>query len=543
MAILDDKQVLALFNEKSKPIEAMKEEHKKLLMHVHGVGVAEYLTKVEGLENELKVSIRKRLARSNKDLFADILRPTDKIFNSQGGLKTYSLKDKSEKEALADKLSQIYEGNSLSQWLGMYFIDKLTVDPNGLFFIEHKDNEPYPTYKSIATIRNYKVKGRKVEWVIFEPFKVKTSTLEKELFRMYDDSGDYIFEVNNGSITRKEIGGENPVSFQNPWGYVPAITCSDLVNTLTNYKKSTIYEQVELADEFLRENSVKTLFKYHHGFPMFWQYMTACQHCKGTGFIDGKECPVCKGTKYATKKDVSDVTYLRQPESKDDPTVAPDLAGYVVPPIESWKQMTEELKLMRDMIYFSHWGTIINREDKEKTAYEVAINTQPMQDRLNKYTDSLEQTERMLVDIIGEYYYGQSYEGCSINYGRNYIVKSPNQYLTEYLEEKSKNASYSVLNPKLEMYYNALYANDELSRIYHIKLMYVEPWVHNTITEVLGWNIGDTAAKLYYNDWVSKQKKEDIITKDIATLQKELEEYAEQEYKPKKVKDDTKKVQ
>lgn len=223
------------------------------------------------------------------------------------------------------------------------------------------------------------------------------------------------------------------------------------------------------------------------------------------------------------KKDVSDVKFIQPPETTEQPTITPNVAGYVVPPIESWKQMSEELKMLRDMIYFSHWGTIINREDNDKTAFEVALNTQPMQDRLNKYTNSLEDTEKKLTDIIGEYKYSD-YEGSSINYGRNYIIKSPNQYLVEYLEDKLKGASYSVLNDKLKVYYNALYAHQEFSRISALKLMEVEPWIHNTIKEVKEWQLSleDFGRKLYYNDWLSSIKKEDIIKVEVDRLQEQL---------------------
>jgi hypothetical protein len=510
----------------------MQNEHKKLVMHVHGIGVADYLAKIEGLESEVKKELRKRFARSNKDLFADILRPTDKIFNSQGGSKSYQFKSTTSKENFTKSLSSIVDGYSIAQWLQMFFVDKIVIDPNGIYLIEHKDNKPYPTYKSILTVRDYQPSGRGFDWIVFEPVKIDAT---KSLVRVYDELFDYAYILENEQL-RLDEGN----TFKNPWGYVPAVTCSDRVNPLTGRKQSYVYEQVELADEYLRENSIKTLFKYHHGFPLFWQYMAACPVCKGQGFIDGKVCPSCNGTKYAQKKDISDVTYLKQPENSETPTIAPDIAGYVVPPIETWQQMTEELKMMRDMIYFSHWGTVINREDTDKTAFEVALNTQPMQDRLNHYTNSLESTEKYIVDMLAEYQYKGDYEGCSINYGRNYIIKSPNQYLTEYLEEKGKKASASVLNGKLEMYYNALYANDDYNRVVSLKLMYVEPFVHNDLSEVVGWNIAGEliAKKLYYNDWVSQLDKDSVLTKTIPELQAELTAFVSGKYKPNNKQDE-----
>lgn len=521
--MLTSQQVLEILRDKGSKLDGLKKEHKELLMHVHGVGVVEHLTKIEGLENDTKIALRKKLSRSNKDLFADILRQTDKIFNSQGGSKVYLFKNKKRSIEFTERINNLNNEEGLTQWLKTYFVDKLVVDPNGLFMIEHKDGIPYPVYKSILTIKYYEQKGRWVENIVFEPVEIDN----KKYVRVYDEAFDYTYLYEKDSLTLID-----EQTYPNVWGYVPAITCSDITDTLTDFKKSTIYEQIELANEYLRENSVKTISSYHHKYPVFWMYQSSCPVCAGMGFVNKTDisgeitqhtCYACGGSRLSTKKDVSDVKLITPPQSNDDPQITPDIAGYVVPPIDALKFMNEDLKTLRDMIYFSHWGTIINRDDNEKTAFEVASNIQPMQDRLNQYTNSLEDTEKKLTDMLGDYLY-QDYEGCSINYGRNYIIKSPNQYLTEYLEEKSKGASYTTLNSKLSMYYNALFANDEYSRIINLKLIEVEPWVHNTTKEVKEWQlpINEFNRKVYYNDWVTSKTKDELFAKSVIDLQKDL---------------------
>lgn len=531
---LEPRKILEIVNSKESCLCDLKKEHSELLMHVHGIGVTEYLTKIEGLENEIKINLRKKLARSNKDLFADILRPTDKIFNSDGGSKVYhfSGSDKRNQEILQNKLSDIVDGYSLSEWLETYFIDKYVTDPNGLFMIEHDDGIPYPTYKSIYSIKAYEQKGRYIEWMIFEPetiYDEKGKEDYKEV-RVYDNTGDYLYKVKGDNITLID-------EYPNPWGYVPAITCSDLIDTITGYKKTPVDEQKEIAGEYLRDVSVKTLFKYHHGFPLFWMYMSTCPVCKGFGEInrekEGKmiqsSCPQCNGTGYSVKKDVSDVTAIKPPDNNETPQITPNIAGYITPPIDSWQQMTEELKVLRDMVYFSHWGTIINRDDNEKTAFEVGTNIQPMQDRLNKYSNALEKTESIIVDMIGAYMFKDQYKGCSINYGRNYIIKGANEILNSYLEHKSKGANYTVLNDKLNQYYHSLYAHDPYNLLIHLKLIKIEPYVHNTITEVAGWNLplGQFKRKLYYNDWLNTITKEELINKTVEQLIESLNIYVE----------------
>jgi len=541
--ILTTDQILDKIENPHPTIEVLKKEHGELLMHVHGIGVTDYLKQVEGLESDIKIELRKRLARSNKDLFADILRPTDKIFEAGGGSKIYRFKGESTKkeEEFRANLADVKTGYSLTEWLDMYFIDKYTVDPNGLYLIEHKDNRPYPTYKSIYTIKDYEHAGRKLEYVIFEPevcykeplIESSKQEIDYELYRVYDDEGDKLYKLQNDSLTLVEDD-----SYENPWGYVPAITCSDRINTITNYKRSSIDEQVELAGEYLREGSTKTLYKYHHFFPLFWMYMSTCPACKGVGTvnytnnsgnIENKGCPSCNGSGWALKKDVSDIKAIKPPETTEEPTVTPDIAGYVVPPLDSLVAMRDEQKLLRDMIFFSHWGTMLNREDAEKTAFEVSVNVQPIQDRLSKYSSSLESTEKEITDMMGEYIYNDLYEGSSINYGRNYVIKSPKEILTAYLEDKGKGANYTVLNDKLEQYYHSLYAHDMQSLIIATKLIKVEPYIHNTIDEVVKWNLAqiDFAQKQYYNEWLSTKEDKYLVNTKVEKLQQELKEFSQ----------------
>lgn len=521
MSVLTLDEIKERYNNPDDRITTSKKEHKKLLMHVHGIGVGEYITKLEGLENDIKIKIRKKLSRSNTDLFADILRPADKIFSAKGGSKTYELSD-SQIEDFRNKLSKTKDGLSLAKWIQNIWFDKYVIDPNGIILVENEEAEErfaYPTYRSILSIRDYKFTGVKLDYIIFEPIKDDKGI---EYVRVYDDVEDALYRVNGDDWEKIEDD-----TYTNKWGYVPAITCSDLVNPVTFYKKTPIYEQVELADEYLRENSVKTLFKYHHGFPFFWQYMAACPTCKGTGMYNNKTCPTCNGTKYAMKKDVSDVTYLKPPKDNDQPQIAPDIAGYVTPPIDSWQQMTTELTMLRDMMYYSHWGTIINRDDNEKTAFEVSVNTQPMQDRLNQYADSIEIVESCLTDILGKFYYADAYKGSQINYGRNYIILSPNQLMEEYLTDKQKGLGQTILNDKLSKYYESLYKNDSFKLIIFKKLIQVEPFIHNTLKEVKDLQVSSIEynKKLYYNDWLSSLDADYIFTNEVGKLQKDLEEF------------------
>lgn len=526
-------------NEHFLQLEQLKKEHKELRMQVHGTDVIDYIVKIEGLENETKIKLRKRLSKSNRAFWSDVLGPTNKIFSKQGGSKDYSLEGDNLKRFKAI-LSTINEGSSFNQWLKSYFVDKYVIDPNGFFMIEHDGTQARPVYKSVLTVADYQPKGMGLEWVIFEPKKCEA---DKEIYdvRVYDDSGDYTYRVNYDSwvielIKSEEKNGETiQMSFPNPWGKVPAVLCSDIEDTIRyGYKRSIIYPLMEDAMEYLRINSVNTLQYYHHGFLKFWKHGTPCKRCSGEGRvpINGQPngvayqtCPSCNGRRVNDKEDVSDVTYVSLPK-QGQPAIAPHVMGYVEMPVPSLEALDKKCKESRDNIYHSHWGTVIDKREKEKTAYEVSVNTQPMQDKLNMYTDSLENVEMHLVDLLGEYFFPK-YKGSSINYGRNYIIKGAEQLLEDYYKAKEKKASYTVLNEKLIKYYNAMYSNDPKSLQVAIKLMHVEPWVHNTIEEVTKWDLSSekVTEKIFYNDWLSTIKREDIVMMEVDKLKTSLSEF------------------
>ena len=160
-------------NEHFLMLVTLKEQHKKLRMHVHGTNVIDYIVKLEGLENKTKIELRQRLSRSNRSLFSDILRPVDKIFSKQGGSKDYHIKSDKKRKEFTETLSKINKGHSFMKWLKTYFIDKYVIDPNGFFLIEHINCEAYPTYKSILTVADYIQVGQSLYYVIFELKTIK----------------------------------------------------------------------------------------------------------------------------------------------------------------------------------------------------------------------------------------------------------------------------------------------------------------------------------------------------------------------------------
>jgi len=519
---LSQDEIQRRFDNPDTYIKKLREYHERLNMHVHGENLAQYLTQISGLENQQQIKLRQKYARSNKNLFADLLRPTDKIFSAKGGNKEFMFSTRDKAQEFRDKLGNITSGLSLQKWLQHWFLDKYVTDPNGIILIENADGEAWPTYKSIKTIRDYRFNGQRLEYVIFEPVTYKIDNVDVKFVRVYDDEQDKLFRLDeDGKLVLQE-----DFTYENHWDYVPGFIISDIVNTITGYKKSAIDPEVELADEYLRDASVKTIYKFAHGFPLFWMYLQTCPTCKGEGEIKGKTCQTCNGSGYSTKKDVSDIIGIKPPETEETPRITPDIAGYVTPPGDNLQQMTGELKLLRDMMYHSHWGTVIQKSDNE-TATGRFIDAQPVNERLNKYADSVENIEKLVVNALGDFYYEDAFKGASINYGRRYIIEAPDQLFDKYVKGKNQGAHPVVQNHMVDQYFQAQFANDNFNLTISRKLYKLDPFPHLDIKDVPVKN-RDFLKKLYLNEWAASIKADEIFSKKIKKLDEMLTEYVEQ---------------
>jgi len=187
----------------------------------------------------------------------------------------------------------------------------------------------------------------------------------------------------------------------------------------------------------------------------------------------------------------------------------------------------EQLQRLDESANFAQWGTVVKQEDVSRTATEVFINAQPVEDRLNKYSDSYEIITRYLIDMIGEYLFQDAYKKTIFNAGRNYIVKGVNQLTKEYTDLKNQKAGITLLDNKLQELIDAKYKNNAIQLVIEQKLSLVEPFVHNTIEEVKAMDLPEILymRKVFYNDWLGEQKQDYLFSTQIEKLKESLTVY------------------
>ena len=505
-------------------VDSAINEHKKLCVHINGRGTAEYLDTIDNIENANQLSLRKKFLTTNRHAFANLSRPIDKVFSAKGGGNIYNLNTESKEKTLRKQLSNIRHGKSIRTWIKDIQSNKYYTDPSGLVFFEWGDGRTYPTIKSIKSIQNYKSEGRTVDWVLFNPIEEETNGKKTgvKLYRFVDDSFDYLIRQNNESFTI-----EQEQTFVNPFKTVPAIINSDIINSELTHSESPFEVVISLADHYLRTGTIKNLVEFLHGYPIFWRYLTDCKECHGTGYVEGQKCASCGGSGKNLNKDITDIINI-EPPSEGEVKLAPDLAGYVTPDIDSWAEMRKEQESIMSLMELTMWGSKMVKDANNETATAAFLNVQPVNDRLNGFSDAYEDMEKKMTDLIGIFYL-KEYGGSSISYGRRYLVETPDVIWGKYEKARTSGVSKIALNYLLLQFFQSEYSNDLESLVVAQKSMKLEPFIHKTDEEIFKLPVSseDKTAKFYFNEWFKNLSTIDIISKDDAKLQEEFNKYLE----------------
>jgi len=237
--------------------------------------------------------------------------------------------------------------------------------------------------------------------------------------------------------------------------------------------------------------------------------MKMVKKCFGSGEIIGEDekpctCDACGGSGTSLKKDVTDVIKLTPPSDVQDPVIAPNVAGYVQPDLETWREQRIELKDLENMMNFTIWGSHRKSMSENETATAAFLDVQPVNSRLFLFSEAFEDIEQKITEFVC-LYFNQTNEGVSINWGKRFQLESPDAIWQRYITAKKDGANKTTLDYLLKSFYQAEYANDNEMLISSMKLIRIEPFVHLTEKEVKDNGVSgiDMTAKLYFNEWIS----------------------------------------
>lgn len=511
-------------------VENARKYHKDMKALIYGEDYKDLILKVEHIESSKKAQARKKYSRPIKDVNTKILRPVENIYSATGGSKTFDISSDTEKAKFLKRISNVRGGKSVEGWLQTFWSkDLYNVDPNGLVFVEYiEDIEAYPTYKSIDAIRHYECNGQRIEFVIFEPKQIKVNEQVFNLWRVVDDVKDYIFIEQGGSFNFSE-----EKSFEHPFGKVPALICSDLTILGKKERIAPIDDIKETEQEFIRDRSIKTIYKFLNGFSTPYRPQVVCPDCRGTGKNGNDNCTSCSGKGFVMGKDVTDEIIIPINLDADNPIQLPNnFAGYITPDIEIWNKYDQEADNMFNEMFETIWGTR-ESEAKDQTAMSVILNTQPMISRLNMWSNVAEFMEWQITEWLANFWLSTKDKDkrvSVITYGRNYIIQPSGFLLEKYQESKEKGDSALILDRMLSEYITSKYKNDpQTLRIELIKKQ-LDLYVHLTIEQVNDiYGQAEAQRKGLFTDWWETKTQEEILNGSVESLEKNRDEWIQEQ--------------
>ena len=356
-------------------VKTAREDHKILNALVTGKGFNKVLIKhIEKIESNARKVARERYSKDIRDLFSRTYRPRSSVFTANGGSVISEFSSDSQKEKFLSESYKFKGQKSIKKYLSQDYFKLSDTDPNGLIFVEYKGTEKInPTYKSINDIRYYESDDQLCEFVIFEPKQVNVNGVLTKRWRVVDDRRDYIV-IQNG--TNYEVSDD---SFDHPFTNVPAIILSDQQEVGSEIRESSVTPILKLSEDYARDKSIGTIYKFQHGFVRHWRYEKHCRKCNGTKIDEkGNSCVVCNGTGVLRINDVTDVNVIDMPR-EDQPIVTPNIEGFVAPPLDYLKWTTEDLEKQEGKIENTVWGTRRVSSSSNETATGRFIDVQPVQ--------------------------------------------------------------------------------------------------------------------------------------------------------------------
>lgn len=553
---LEEKQHIIKTNPQKQLIADAREMASNLMMLIHGHGLK--LNQDPYFENPDVFASRNKKPVSNKDVFGRLFQREQMVFSAQGGSSFYIGLSKEEATTLNATLDKIRFGTSLRNWIQSFALPAWRCDPMGVLFIE-SDNKGavYPTYKSIASVYDYLPNGRSLEYICFkltkadcDTFGVSDSTIKDQpktystnYFRIVDDVSDEIYKFDNNvvAIATMSVGYKPTVNHK--WEKTPGFIVSNIIS-FENVQKflSPVNLCTELAECYLNDRSIRDLQKKYHGFLKAVEPLLNCGICEGTGFLSGAACPECtpagsdKGTGYKLRTKVSDIARFPIKTGTGENFNFKNYFGYVDLDIKVWQQQDTSLNDIEGLIRYVYWGADdhptqtgpqVGDKSIRETATKTLANLQPIYARLNTTADWAECTENMIADFIGKYMFS-SFKSASITYGRYYILETPYELMEEYLDMKTKGASQSSLFSALRRYTHSMYATNPEQLAVELKMINVEPFVHNTAAEVMLLTPAkiDYISKLYFGEWRQLQSFDYLLGTQEQALRDSLTQYA-----------------
>lgn len=202
--------------------ETIQNKHK---VHVTGEGYRDVLESVIGATRTLEYGNRELDEPITKFLTKKIKDELSRWKNTTGTRKTYDFgQDAKQQKNFRKLLDKVWKNGSITDF-AFFINDALYTDFNGFAIVDKgkvsgkseirdgipyksEGGQPYIIFKALKDVHDFRLTGRKVEYIILD-FGTETRTVAEQvekvkLFRVIDDSNDYIFAQNSLGILEEK---------------------------------------------------------------------------------------------------------------------------------------------------------------------------------------------------------------------------------------------------------------------------------------------------------------------------------------------------
>jgi len=491
--------------------------------YITGEGLKQKLAKLPYFEKDELLEIRTKLTRSTMDVFVRLFQPIEKVFTAKGGIFNYNLSPEQEAK-FGQRMMNVRKGMSMDEWVQFIGLQAYLTDPMSLSYTEiDAKGYSYPTYKSTSCIFDYALTGRKPEYVVFTLSNDEVAAIVAAGKVPKMKKGDILYRVVDDAFDRYVIRNgrkfQYPYQIPNYFKYVPGQIVSDIVKFGTYLYLSPAHSVMELAADFLNDNSSKSLFKKYQMFLKEWGIAIDCIRCNGEGKHDGEDCHTCNGKGILATTKVSEKINIVVGEGGKAESPLPP-GGFYGPGTESWNMMNQELDSLKQDIHDTFWTNSKQvktqgpdvQQNQIQTATGEVYSERGKEMVLRKFSKWGQNIYKFQADNIKKVEYRSlTINESTIVFGQRYLLESPDELKKKYIELKKSQASYPVLDAALLAALEVEYSGDVYEMRRQIIMMKLEPFVHHPIETVLSWSYLpdiDRKKKLYFSEWVHATDKQ-----------------------------------
>jgi hypothetical protein len=509
----------------------LKEKHE---LHIAGLGIDKFIEKVDHIENEAYLEVKKNLKNTiTVKAFEKVLRPKDKILTAKGGTVIYEFDQENDKESeqiLKKTLEDLnYNGHSLKSYTETIWLDYgIWVDPMGITLVEYlyEDTEIFfngeqttvkektdkikidyiSIYERIngkifVNVHDFEYKSfNQIEYLILNEGTLIKQVDDKEkkykVYRVIDDEKDELWLQDQDEP--EDIQLKLLSSIYHGFGKVPALFNSNRVDKKSINKWFTTYcaEALIVAKDYLNDYIDFRIYKKKLGIPRLWEFKVTCRRCNGAGEIEnllndggydeGKRystCPSCKGERHDKERVLTDITQLDILSGEFQSNIPP--SGAVTLPTEIQEQLRKELDEMEFDLAEVVWGqgSAVDKERKNTTAFEISVRNEGKIDKLRAIEKNKVLWQSTIINIIGKTIFPNKFTGVIITPATQFIVLTPTESRQVYLESKKADSSEPQLTKLWIDYLNAEYESDPISFERQIIIMLLTPMFHFDLLE------------------------------------------------------------